>query len=234
MDLFTIGHSNHPAGRFLEMLRQHRIELIADVRSVPHSRRHPQFNREALAEELGQAGIGYEFLGRELGARADDPLLYEDGRVSYSRLAATGLFQFGLDRLRELAASRRTAIMCAEKEPLDCHRTLLVARNLLKRESGSDPNSGSDSNDVRSGKGTDPRFGSADLRRPEPGSDPNGGSDPMHVFHILADGSLEPHHECMLRLVKMTKLPADDLFRTEAELIDEACAKREEKIAFRR
>jgi hypothetical protein len=205
MELYTIGHSNHPLPRFVELLRRHVIDLVADVRSVPHSRRYPQFNRESLERGLGEAGIGYAFLGRELGARADDPLLYENGRVSYAKLAATGLFQFGLDRLRGLAASKHTAIMCAEKEPLDCHRTLLVARWMLVGP-------------ALAGHGI-------------------GGLKPalqVEITHILADGSLESHHECMLRLVKMTKPPAGDLFRTEAELIDEACAKREEKIAFRR
>jgi hypothetical protein len=174
---------------------------------MPHSRRHPQFNREALERELGKAGIGYVFLGRELGARSDDPLMYENDRVSYARLVATGLFQFGLDRLREIAAARRTAILCAEKEPLDCHRTLLVTRALL---------------------------GPA-WRVPVPGRrDEERRRAAIEVWHVHADGELESHHACMLRLVKMTKLPTDDLFRTEEELIEEACSKREEKIAFRR
>ena len=91
---------------------------------------NPQFNRKPLTEALEAAGIRYVFLGRELGGRSDDPACYEDGRIRYDRLAATEFFRKGLDRAVDGAARYRVALMCAEKEPLDCHRTLLVARAL--------------------------------------------------------------------------------------------------------
>ena len=102
----------------------------ADVRSAPYSRFNHQFNREPLAEALGSEGIRYVFLGRELGGRSEDPDCYEDGRVRYDRVAATELFRSGLARVMDGAARHRIALMCAEKKPLDCHRTLLVARAL--------------------------------------------------------------------------------------------------------
>lgn len=131
--LYTIGHSTHPIERFLGLLQGHGVTAVADVRSTPQSRFNPQFNRRSLQESLRGAGIEYVFLGEELGARSKDPACYEDGRVSYTRLAATPLFQQGIDRLQAGMSSHTIALMCAEKEPLVCHRTILVARELRRR-----------------------------------------------------------------------------------------------------
>jgi uncharacterized protein (DUF488 family) len=128
--IYTIGHSTHPIERFVELLQRHGIRVIADVRSTPFSRFNPQFNRANLGHSLAAAGIRYEFMGEELGARTSDPSCFENGRVSYARLAATPLFQRGLARVREMAKTERVAMMCAEREPLDCHRTILISREL--------------------------------------------------------------------------------------------------------
>ncbi len=128
--IYTIGHSTHAIERFVALLQQHGVELLADVRSTPFSRFNPQFNRASLAHSLNSAGIRYECLGEELGARSSNPACFENGRVSYARLAAAPSFQRGLARLREAAQSQRVAMMCAEREPLDCHRTILIARQL--------------------------------------------------------------------------------------------------------
>ena len=128
--VLTIGHSTHALEVFTGLLRRHRVSAVADVRSAPYSRFNPQFNRELLIEALEVEGIRYVFLGRELGGRSDDPACYEDGRIRYDRVAATESFRSGLDRVVDGAARYRIALMCAEKEPLDCHRTLLVARAL--------------------------------------------------------------------------------------------------------
>ena len=113
--------------------RSVRSELLADVRSTPYSRFNPQFRRDALAASLSQNGIEYLFLGEELGARSKDRACYEQGRVSYRKLADTELFRQGIERLLVAAKTHTTAIMCAEKDPLDCHRTILVARALQAR-----------------------------------------------------------------------------------------------------
>lgn len=131
--VFTIGHSTHSAEAFLALLRQHGVEALADVRSSPFSRYNPQFNREPLEQCLKANGIRYVFLGKELGARSDDRSCYDHGRVQYSRLAQTTLFQSGIDRVLQGSAKYRVALMCAEKEPLECHRTLLVAKALAAR-----------------------------------------------------------------------------------------------------
>jgi uncharacterized protein (DUF488 family) len=130
--IFTIGHSNHPREHFVALLQQHCVTAVCDVRSRPFSRYNPQFNREELQEFLSGCGIKYVFLGAELGARSDDPACFENGKVQYERLARTELFRQGLERVRQGMGEHRVALMCAEKEPLECHRTILVARYLAK------------------------------------------------------------------------------------------------------
>lgn len=133
MPIFTVGHSTHAAEAFTALLRTHGVTAVADVRSAPWSRFNPRFNRETLARGLEARGIRYVFLGRELGARPEDPACYEGGRVRYARLARTALFRAGLARVVDGARRYRLALMCAEKDPLDCHRTILVARELARR-----------------------------------------------------------------------------------------------------
>jgi uncharacterized protein (DUF488 family) len=131
--IYTVGHSNHPIGRFLGLLQSHGITAVADVRSTPYSRFNPQFRREKLQAALAAAGIQYVFLGEELGARSQDPACYDaDGRVSYARLARTDLFRKGIARLKTGMADHRISLMCAEREPLECHRTILVSRELVR------------------------------------------------------------------------------------------------------
>jgi uncharacterized protein (DUF488 family) len=128
--VFTIGHSNHSLDEFLALLRQHKVSAIADVRSSPFSRIHPQFNRGLLKRMLRKSGIAYVFLGEELGGRTNDRSCYENGQVQYGRIAETALFHEGLSRIVRGAQRYRLALVCAEKEPLACHRALLIARAL--------------------------------------------------------------------------------------------------------
>ncbi|MHC8508931.1 MAG: DUF488 domain-containing protein [Rhodospirillales bacterium] len=130
--VFTVGHSNHSAEVFLALLKRREITALCDVRSAPYSRFNPQFSRDALARSLGEAGVTYIFLGRELGARTKDTSCYADGQVDYDLLAETALFKRGLARVIEESRTRRVTLMCAEKDPLDCHRTILVSRRLAE------------------------------------------------------------------------------------------------------
>jgi uncharacterized protein (DUF488 family) len=186
--IFTIGHSNHTLEKFVELLRQHEVTTVVDVRSAPYSKWQPQFSKESLTDALKKLGIDYLFFGKELGARSDDPSCYENGKVQYRRLAKTYLFRQGLERVLIECETRRMVLMCAEKDPLDCHRTLLVARELA--------------------------------------------SAGVQVLHIHPDGHLESHFEAMTRLLKLMGMPEEDLFQSESERIDQACARQEERIAY--
>ena len=113
------------------MLKHQHIDAVCDVRSQPYSRVSPHFNREVIRDELERHGIMYVFLGNELGARSSDPSLYVNGKVSYDRLAGSDLFQSGLRSIQNLALNNCVTIMCAEREPLACHRTILISRYLV-------------------------------------------------------------------------------------------------------
>ncbi len=130
IEIFTIGHSVHEIGHFIELLTAHGIKVLCDVRSSPYSRFTPQFNRESLKEELLKHSIIYLYLGAELGPRSDDPACYKNGKVQYRRLAGKESFRQGITRLRKGLEMNRIALMCAEKDPLICHRMLLICRNL--------------------------------------------------------------------------------------------------------
>jgi uncharacterized protein (DUF488 family) len=132
-NLFTIGHSNISSERFIAMLRDAEVNAIADVRSVPNSRWCPWFSAKALAESLPRAGITYATMGDTLGGRPRDARLFRDGVVDYEAMAVQPEFVVSLDRLTEDTARSRICLMCSEREPLECHRCLLVARSLAER-----------------------------------------------------------------------------------------------------
>jgi uncharacterized protein (DUF488 family) len=130
-ELLTVGHSNHEEAQFLALLRGAAIELVADVRRHPSSRRLPHFGRSPLAASLRQAGVGYEWMGEALGGRrAPAPGSVND---AWEDTAARGYadhmgspeFAAGLEALERLARERRTALMCAEADWRHCHRRLI-------------------------------------------------------------------------------------------------------------
>ncbi|MEE8105383.1 MAG: DUF488 domain-containing protein [Planctomycetota bacterium] len=131
--VYTIGHSNHEVDGFVALLRQHAIDVVCDVRSVPCSRRYPWFAKAAIEVALKERGVRYLFLGDALGARPGDPSCFDGDRALHSRIAATELFQAALDRIETGSKKFRIALMCAEREPLECHRSVLVVRNLALR-----------------------------------------------------------------------------------------------------
>jgi len=132
-DLLTIGHSNLPAERFMALLTSAGVTAVADVRSVPFSRWCPWFSGKALAERLASERIAYVALGDALGGRPRDSTLYRDGVADYEAMAARPEFAAGLARVMDASARQRVCLLCAEREPLDCHRCLLVGRALCER-----------------------------------------------------------------------------------------------------
>ena len=160
MVIYTIGHSNHPPEKFLQLLRTHDIEVVADLRSRPYSRFVPHFNRDALKDLLEEEGIHYLFLGKELGGKPQDlerPLADE---VVWEHIRSRPQFQEGLTLLLDEARKHRVCVLCSESDPARCHRGQLIAPELEARGA--------------------------------------------QVEHILADGTLLPHHE----LKKPTQKPS--------------------------
>ncbi len=132
--IFTIGHSNHQIAAFMELLKAHEISAVADVRSSPYSRYADHFNREILQQSLRCENIAYVFLGNELGAKRVTADCCSDDRVDFEKTARTETFRLGLQRLRLGAQKFNLAVMCAEKDPITCHRMILIARNLDRDE----------------------------------------------------------------------------------------------------
>ena len=131
--ILTVGHSNHPVESLIALLKMHAVQAVADVRSSPYSRYHAQFNRGEIEASLHNAGIAYEFFGDELGARPPGLGAYRNGHIDFRELAASPKFEDGLRRLILLGQSRRVAVMCAERDPLECHRMILVGRALSRK-----------------------------------------------------------------------------------------------------
>lgn len=128
--VFTVGHSTRELAEFIHLLQAHGVTEIADVRSVPRSRRNPQFNRDTLPGALKAAGIGYvhlEGLGGLRHARADSPnLAWRNASFrGYADYMQTDAFAENLERLIELAGRKQVALMCAEAVPWRCHRSLI-------------------------------------------------------------------------------------------------------------
>jgi uncharacterized protein (DUF488 family) len=130
--LFTIGHSNYELPVFLAALRRHQVSLVIDVRSRPQSGRFPQFNQSELEPSLRDAGFRYLFLGEELGGRPADPKAYrEDGLVNYRARRKSYGFRAGLDRVLAELENSTVALLCAEEDPLSCHRFLMICPELV-------------------------------------------------------------------------------------------------------
>ncbi len=130
LPLYTIGHSNRSLDEFVALLHQYEVRALVDVRSQPVSGRFPYFNGDPLSSRLADEGIRYIFMGEELGARRQEEECYEAGQAKYPLIAKAFAFQAGLDQLRQTMAEQPVALMCAEKDPLTCHRTILVCRQL--------------------------------------------------------------------------------------------------------
>ncbi len=131
--IWTIGHSNHSMEVFLQLLMNVTIERIVDTRSNPYSRYSEHFNKEVLQRFLAKSKIEYLFMGRELGGRPADSQFYdEDGRALYKEYSLTNIFLSGIQKLREVASTGKTAILCSEENPRVCHRKLLIGRYMVE------------------------------------------------------------------------------------------------------
>lgn len=128
--LYTIGHSNISIDEFIQLLTPYHIQIVCDVRSQPYSKYVPHFNAEALRNALLQHNIKYLYMGKELGPRSTNPCHYIDGKVSYQLLEQSSQFQNGLQRLIKGIEQFTIALLCSEKDPINCHRSILICKNL--------------------------------------------------------------------------------------------------------
>ncbi len=143
-EIYTIGHSNKKIGEFIDLLKRHKINLLVDVRSHPHSQYNPHFNKQNIASTLSENGINYLFLGNYIGGRPKDPTCYKNGEipkikanylevVDYNEVAKRTWYNDGINILLNNANGNRAAIMCSEEDPNRCHRHHLVAKTLLEK-----------------------------------------------------------------------------------------------------
>lgn len=131
--VYTIGHSNHSLSEFIKILVDNKINCLCDVRSTPYSKYTPQFNRENLKEQLKLDNILYLEFDKEFGARRTEHNLITNGVVDFEKVALDPLFKSGILRIQNgLEKNFKIALMCSEKDPIDCHRNILCARNLQK------------------------------------------------------------------------------------------------------
>lgn len=128
LSLMTVGHSIHEWASFAQLLQEHNVTAVADVRSSPYSRINPDYCRDRLQQRLKAAGIAYVFMGEELGARRVERECYVDRQACYERIGRLPLFQAGINRVRVGLQDHRIALLCAEKDPITCHRMVLVCR----------------------------------------------------------------------------------------------------------
>ena len=131
MLVYTIGHSRHKIDDFVELLLKNNINCVCDIRSTPFSKFAEQFNQENLKKSLQDNNIVYLYFGEEFGARRKEQDLITNGIVDFEKVSSSKKFLSGVKRLEKgIEKGYRIALMCAEKDPIDCHRTILVARNL--------------------------------------------------------------------------------------------------------
>ncbi len=128
--LYTIGHSNNNIEKFIALLQEHGVTAIADVRSHPYSRYLSHFSQAELKFHLKEAKLDYVFLGKELGARPEEDSCYVDGKAVYEKIAARQSFAEGIERLIKGSEKYNIALLCAEKDPINCHRAVLVCQHL--------------------------------------------------------------------------------------------------------
>jgi uncharacterized protein (DUF488 family) len=128
--IYTIGYSAFDIDAFVCTLNRYNITAISDVRSSPYSKFKPEYNREFLSKKLKENGIQYVFLGDTLGARFNDKTVYINGIVNFDLASKLDSFKTGVQRLVEGSKKYTIGLLCAEKDPIECHRSILIAKNI--------------------------------------------------------------------------------------------------------
>ena len=133
-EIYTIGHSSHTSDYFLHLLRKFNINSVVDIRSVPFSKYVPHFNKDEIKNFLNLNHIYYIYMAREFGIVQEDPKLFHpDGYLDFNRIRKAEFFIKGIERLEAgMDKGYKIAIMCAEKDPIDCHRSILISPVLAR------------------------------------------------------------------------------------------------------
>ena len=136
MKVFTVGCSTNSLDDFLRLLKINEINCLVDVRSTPFSKYTSQFNKEVLKNFLNKNNISYIWMGKEFGARRDNRSLYSvHGYLDFEKVRKDPDFLLGVDRIkRGIIKGYKISLMCTEKDPIDCHRTILVAKGLEEND----------------------------------------------------------------------------------------------------
>ncbi len=132
--IYTIGYGSRSITELIEVLHQHEIAYLIDVRSAPYSRYKPEFSKAPLANALEQHGIRYVFMGDTIGGRPDDEACYTNGKVDYEKVKAAAFYQRGIERLHTAFLQQQSVVlMCSEGKPEECHRCKLIGATLTKQ-----------------------------------------------------------------------------------------------------
>lgn len=131
MKLYTIGHSNLEIENFIELLKNNNVNILVDVRSSPYSKHVPDFNRSNLKKFMKNSDISYIFLGSKLGGKPQDESFYQDGKIKYSLIEKSSLYNDGISEIVLLSQNKNIVLMCSEEDPNSCHRHNLIAQNLI-------------------------------------------------------------------------------------------------------
>ena len=129
--VYTIGYAGFPLGSFISVLKSNNILLLVDVRSLPFSNRYPEYNKDTLEKHLKENGIHYRNYANEFGARQNDRMYYcKEGYLDFETFSQSDAFLGGIKKLcKSMQENYTFALMCAEKDPIDCHRAILVSRS---------------------------------------------------------------------------------------------------------
>jgi len=132
--IYTIGSSIHTIDEFISLLNKHKINAVADVRSVPYSQHTPQYNKEVLIKTLKGKSIYYLDFSKEFGARRNEEDAYTNNRVDFKKVIKLPNFIHGIERISTgISKGYKIALLCTEKNPLDCHRFSLVSKALIEK-----------------------------------------------------------------------------------------------------
>ena len=133
--IYTIGYGSRSIAEFIEVLHQHEIAYLIDVRSAPYSRYKPEFSKASLANALEQHNIRYIFMGDTLGGRPNDETCYVNGRLDYEKVKEREYYQRGIERLHTAFSQQYSVVlMCSEGKPEECHRCKLIGASLTTQD----------------------------------------------------------------------------------------------------